>query len=294
MSGIAGIVRFDGGGVCPDEIEAMLASMRRRGPDAKRGWASEGAALGHVLLTTTNEAACEVQPWVDRESGCVVVSDSRLDNRPELLRALGRSATNPDGVGDGELLLAAWQKWREGCAERLLGDFAFAIWDSLHRTLFCARDVMGVRPFYYSYSAARRFVLASEPGAVLRQPISADLNEGRIADAIVSELEGIDKTSTFFQSVTRLPPATYAILRDGQLHIREYWHPLRREPATLSQNDDAWIDELRATLQESVRCRLRSVGRVGSMLSGGLDSAAVVALADELLRVTKGEHLLTF
>src|SRR5882724_7336071 len=113
MSGIACIVLLDGGVVLPGEKEAMLGSMRRRGPDAQRSWQGERAALGQVLLTTTPEAQLEIQPWVDRETGSVVVSDSRLDDRFDLLRALDLPASNPDHVGDGELVFRAWQKWGE-------------------------------------------------------------------------------------------------------------------------------------------------------------------------------------
>ena len=272
----------------------MLASMYRRGPDRQRGWRGGGAALGQVLLTTTPEAACEAQPWIDPETGCVVVSDSRLDNRDELARTLRLPAANLDLVGDAELLLAAWQKWGEGCAERLLGDFVFAIWDRRSRTLFCARDVMGVRPLYYHHTPDKRFVLASETTAVLTQPVPAELNEGRIADAIVRELEGIDKTSTFFQSVVRLPPAHWLLLKNGELRIHEYWDPLVEEPGNVPATDDEWVDALRSTLQEAVRCRLRSSGRVGSMLSGGVDSSAIVALADETVKASGRGLLPTF
>ena len=227
MSGIAGIIRLDGAPVAPGDIEAMLATMARRGPDRRRGWCEGNAAFGQALLATTPEAVAEIQPWVHPDSGCVVVSDSRLDNRPELLHALEIRHATPDEIGDGELLHAAWQRWGERCAEQLLGDFAFAIWDPRNQKLFCARDVMGVRPFYYHYAPGRLFAFASETDALLTlRDVPTAIDEGRIADALVSELEGIDKTSTFYQAIVRLPPAQTLRLENGRLRLREYWHPL--------------------------------------------------------------------
>jgi asparagine synthase (glutamine-hydrolysing) len=133
-----------------------------------------------------------------------VVSDSRLDNRPELMRTLNLRAAEADEVGDGELLHAAYQRWGEGCAEQLLGDFAFAVFDPRESRVLCARDVMGVRPFYYHHAPHRLFALASEADALLSHAeVPADLNHGRIADALVGELEGIDRTSTFYAAMTR-------------------------------------------------------------------------------------------
>ena len=280
MSGIAGLVHVGGAPVLPGSIEAMLNTMVRRGPDAQRCWRDGNAALGQALLATTPEGTIEIQPWKDPDTGCLVVSDSRLDNRPELLRELAFRQASADEVGDGELLHAAYQRWGEGCPERLLGDFAFAIYDPSHRRLFCGRDVMGVRPFYYHHSPNRLFAFGSETRALLSQRgVPTSVDEGRIADAIVSELEGIDKTSTFYVSITRLPPAHTLMLDGRDLRIRQYWQPLTRTPRGLPRSEAGWIDALRDELKQAVRRRLRSSQRVGSMLSGGLDSSSVVALS---------------
>lgn len=295
MSGIAGVIRLDGAPVAPDVIERMLATMTRRGPDRQHGWCAGEAALGQALLATTPEALAESQPWADSESGCLVVSDSRLDNRPELLQALGISHESPDGIGDGALLYAAYQHWGADCADRLLGDFAFVIWDPRSRSIFCARDIMGVRPFCYHHSPGQLFAFASQTDALLTlQDVPKRFDEGRIADALVGELEGIDNTSTFFQGIFRLPPASTLTVEDGQARLNTYWHPLMHRPDHLPDSDQEWCEALRGHLQEAVRCRLRGSGRVGSMLSGGLDSSSVVALAGEILRMEGRELLPTF
>ena len=278
MSGIAGVIRFDGK-VSQYELEAMLHVMARRGPDHQSNWCEGNAGFGQALLATTPEALVERQPWVHPESGCVVISDSRLDNRPELLRELG--ITRPaDVVGDGELLHAAWMRWAEGCADRLRGDFAFVIWNPAVRELFIARDPMGVRPFLFHFNPGCLFVFASSTEAVLAQgDVPMDIDEGRIADALIGETEGIDQTCTFYTAVQRLPPAHWMRLRDGVLSQQRYWRPVGDRPADLPRNEMEWIDAQREQLDRAVRLRLRSHRPVGSMLSGGLDSSSVVALA---------------
>src|SRR4029077_11929028 len=137
-----------------------------------------------------------------------------------------------DEVGDAALLHAAYQRWGAACAERLLGDFAFALWDPRRRLLVCARDPMGVRPLYYYHAPRQVFVLASETQSLLTFPqVPTNLDEGRIADALVGELEGIDNTSTFYAAILRLAPASTLVLQDGRLDMRPYWNPIRRAPS---------------------------------------------------------------
>ena len=295
MSGIAGFVlpgpRPDG----ETMIRAMLEPMRRRGPDGRYAWVSESAAFGQALLSTTAEAGAERQPWVHPASGCVVVSDSRLDNRPELLNGLGLRGRNVDEVGDGELLHAAYQAWGRDCVRRLLGDFAFAIWDPGRRRLLCARDVMGVRPLFYHFAPGGQFAFASDTRSLLSlEGVPAQVDEGRVADALVGELEGFDDSSTFFCAIKRLPPAHTLVLEGNALRIERYWQPLPPRPADLPRSDAEWIEMQRFQLTQAVQCRLRASRRVGSMLSGGLDSSAVVAIGSEWSRANGEPRLAVF
>lgn len=279
MSGIAGVVR-PGGVVAAFELEQMLGTLARRGPDRRTLSCHGAAGFGHALLATTHEALAAPQPWVHPESGCVVVSDSRLDHRPQLLRALGIDQP-ADTVGDGELLHAAWQRWREGCADQLRGDFAFAIWHPGEGELYLARDPMGVRPLLFHFDPGRLLVFASSVEAVLAQgEVPHTLDEGRIADALIGETEGIDNVCTFHSAIQRLPPAHWMRLRDGRVTQQRYWRPVGPDrPGGLPSTDQEWIEAQRERLDMAVRQRLRSHRPVGSMLSGGLDSSSVVALA---------------
>jgi asparagine synthase (glutamine-hydrolysing) len=292
MSGIAGVVRFDGQPVAQASLEAMLVPMRRRGPDRQSAHTAGNAGFGQALLATTAEAQAERQPWVHPASGCLVVSDSRLDNRPELVAELGLAGP-ADEIGDGELLHAAWQRWGEGCADRLRGDFAFAVWDPRAQALFCARDIMGVRPFCFHHVPGKLFAFASDTDALLALPdVPRVINDGRIADALMGDLEGIDRTSTFWLDVERLPPARTLQVDAGGARQAEYWNPLLRRPADLPKTEAGWIEAVRRTLADAVRRRLRGTARVGSMVSGGLDSSSVAALAQGML--PPGTRLPTF
>ena len=126
MSGICGFFCLDGTNPQPDQIEGMTLLLQRRGPDGTQHVLDGPIALGHTLLATTPEALHETLPVSDPASGCCITADVRLDNRDELLPALGLNEENRV-IGDGEIILRAYLHWGEACLEHLLGDFAFAI-----------------------------------------------------------------------------------------------------------------------------------------------------------------------
>ncbi len=282
MSGIFGLFNQDGAPVSDGELGNMASLLERRGPDRPGRWRDGAIGLGHTLLATTPEAVFEHLPLKHAETGCVITADVRLDNRAELLAALDIEARAPS-IGDAEIILTAYLAWGEPCVERLLGDFAFAIWDPRRRKLFCARDHFGMRPFYYHHTSGRFLAFASEPRAILVLPQTPyRINEGRIADFLVTQLEGIDKTSTFFEEVYRLPPAHMLTVTPSGMTLRRYW-TLEPGPELRLPSNEAYAEAFLDVFREAVRCRLRSAGPVGSMLSGGMDSGSVVAVAREIL-----------
>lgn len=281
MSGVFGLFNQDGKPVERGELGAMASLLERRGPDRTEFWNEGPVGLGLTLLTTTPELAFERQPVRHGQSGCVIVADVRLDNREELLAALGL-ADRLQILGDAGLILEAYLAWGEACLDRFLGDFAFMLWDPRHQKLFGARDHFGMRPFYYHHTPGRFFAFASEPKAILVLPQTPSrINEGRIAD-FLTDLEDIDKTSTFFEELFRLPPAHCVSVTAEHKTIRHYWNLESGEELRMP-TDEAYAEAFLEVFSESVRCRLRSHGPVGSMLSGGMDSGSVVAVAKEIL-----------
>lgn len=179
MSGIIGIFRRDGRDVDPADIKKMNDKIAHRGPDGSRVWCEGPVAFGHQMLHTTQESLHEILPFEDEESGLVITADARIDNRKDLAPQLG--IEDNEHVSDSYFILKAYEKWGEKCPEELLGDFAFAIWDKNKEQLFCARDHMGVKPFYY-YLSEDLFVFGTEIKSILSiDNVSSKLNEKRLA-----------------------------------------------------------------------------------------------------------------
>ena len=293
MSGVFGLFNLDGRPVEADELRAMEALSTRRGPDRAGIWRSGNVGLGHSLLATTPEAVLEALPLEHTESQCVITGDIRLDNRQELLTALRMIERGP-AMGDAEIVLRAYLHWGDGSVEHLLGDFAFAIWDPRARKLFCARDQMGMRSLYFHHRQRRLFAFATDPRAILalsRTPFQ--INEARIADFLVEGLEGIDKTSTFFHAIFRLPPAHLMTVDVGGMRQRKYWD-LALEPELRLPTQEDYSEAFLDVFAPAVQSRLRTVGPPASTLSGGVDSGTVTAVARRLLAADQKPPLLTF
>jgi asparagine synthase (glutamine-hydrolysing) len=293
VSGIAGVYNLDGRPVNDADLERMVAAMRRRGPDTSGMWSEGHVGLGHCMLRTNPESRYEISPLTDYSRDLVITADVRLDNRLELADELKLTRDRLLSTSDSELILIAYEHWGENCPNRLLGDFSFAIWDRRKRYLFCARDHFGIKPFYY-YLSDLVFAFGSEVNALLSLPrIPCRINEERIADYIVQQLEGIDKTCTFYRDIFRLPPAHIVIVTGVKHMLRSYWslNPHRKMHL---RSDRDYAEGFRSILGEAVRCRLRHASVVGSMLSGGIDSASIVALAHEVMPGHNDGPLQTF
>ncbi len=279
MSGICGIVDLTGAALDPTALRRMTTILERRGPDGTHVLRGGPVALGHTLLATTPEAQLEGQPFTHLETGCTITADIRLDNRDCLLSALGLSEMTRV-VGDAEIALQAYLKWGEHCPRHLLGDFAFAIWDPRAAQLFGARDPMGMKQLIHFHRPGRLFAFATEPKAVLEADgVPRRINEIRIADYLEGNLEAVDATSTFFEEVYRMPPAHIMVVNRDGLTQRRYWR-LEPGPELKLGSDSEYAEAFLEVFSEAVRARLRGpAGRVGSMLSGGMDSGSIVAVA---------------
>lgn len=278
MSGICALLRLDGGPTEAEALAPVLAGLAARGPDRSGILVNGPAALGHALLATTPEAVTEPMPQRHSESGCLISADVRLDNRSELIAALGLDPTGRV-IGDGELILAAYLKWGRDCAAYLMGDFAFVIWDPRAQRLFAARDQVGMRQLVYHFAPGRLFACATDADALLRHPeVPRRINRARIAD-FLEQLEAMDGSSTFFEGLERLPPAHSLTVENGALRLSRYWQ-LEPQPPLRLPSDEAYAKAFGTVLDTAVRSRLRAPeGRLAAMLSGGIDSGAVVAMA---------------
>lgn len=282
MSGMVAVFNRDQRPAELGTLAGMTATMTHRGPDGIQHWHKDSVGFGHCMLHSTPESLRESLPHCDPLSGLAITADARIDNRSELSAALGLAVSTRRACSDSELILLAYQRWERNCVDHLIGDFAFVIWDAKRQQLFGARDHMGVRPFLYHLSD-RLFVAASEVRSVSSHPgVERQLNTGRIADFLVEPLEGIDRTSTFYRNIMRLPPAHRITLTTSRVSIERYWQPDPHRELSLA-SDAAYAEAFRALLDEAVAARLRCNTQVGCMVSGGVDSATVAAAASAYL-----------
>ncbi|MDR3701281.1 MAG: lasso peptide isopeptide bond-forming cyclase [Candidatus Sulfopaludibacter sp.] len=279
MSGICGKFIRDGEGAASGQVQAMNARMIHRGPDAQATWVDGPVALGHCMLRITPESLQERQPLVSQAGDYAITADARLDNREELMDDLWRH--DPSGQpADPELILAAYRQWGEDCPRRILGDFAFVIWDRPARRLFCACDPMGVKGFYY-HLCAKAFSFASEIKALFALPeVPRRLNELRVAEYLVTLFE--DRAGTFYQEIFRLPGAHTLTVTAAKTELREYWSLDSRSELRLG-SDGEYAEAFKDLFSKAVRCRTRSAYPVGAALSGGLDSSSVACAAARMI-----------
>lgn len=289
MSAIIGIYYRDGQPVERTDLARMVSTLAHRGSDSTGIWSEASIGLGHRMLWTTPESLHEQLPLVN-QTGNVITADARIDNRCELIALLDLTDRPVEKITDSQVILAAYEKWGDRCPEKLVGDFAFAIWDERQQRLFCARDPIGVKPFYY-YCSNRVFVFASEIKALLCLPeVPRLLNEIKVAYHLVPLFE--DQATTFYQNVLRLPAAHSITVCLERTRVQRYWSLDPAHEIRLN-SDREYAEAFREIFTEAVRCRLRSAFPVGSTLSGGLDSSSIACTASQLL-AESGTRLHTF
>jgi asparagine synthase (glutamine-hydrolysing) len=213
-------------------------------------------------------------------SGLILATDARLDNRKELLDTL--AADLPGTPEDADLILAAYLKWGESCPERLLGDFAFVVWDPRNRRLFAARDQLGVRPLHYTRVGSLLGVASNVRSLLQHTAVPRRVDLVAVGDYLAHVTSEPDRT--FFQDVHCLPSAHTLTAIPGGIRVQRYWDVKNLEPLNVSAADAA--SRFLELLQQAVRDRIDySAGSTGIAMSGGLDSTSVAAItAQELAR----------
>ncbi|MDF0676281.1 MAG: asparagine synthase (glutamine-hydrolyzing) [Nitrospira sp.] len=275
MSGLAGIYHLDSRPVEFALLERMTYRVAHRGPDASDCWVKGPIGIGHTMLQTTPESLYERQPWLDESGTICLALDGRIDNREDLMLSLSTAGFDLRADTDAELLLRAYQHWGEHCPEHVIGDFAFVVWDGHRRQLFCARDILGLKPFYYCLYGTSFYWASEIPPLFEHDVVPRRPNEAMIAEFLSSMV--VTNAETLYEGISRLEPAHILIVRAGRIEARRYWtfDPGRRIRYT---NDDDYARHFLDLFEKAVRCRLRSHRPIGLELSGGLDSSSVVSL----------------
>ena len=292
VSGLVALFGRDGRPASRAAVDLMLDAAQYRGPDGVGRWVSGPVGLGHARMAVTPEDELERQPLVSPRTGCVLVSDARLDNRADLLARF--PSVSPLGRSDAELMLLAYETWGVDAASHLLGDFAFVVWDPRERRLVCARDTSGQRSLFYRYrSDEHLFAAASEIQQLFQDPAVAVVpNEERIRDFLTPInmfRNEKDQTATFFEGIRSLAAGHVLVVDGSGVAVRRYWD--FSPPAEIRyRTRNEYADHYRDLLFEVVRSRLRSSRPVGVLLSGGLDSSSVACTAQEIYRAGQAEN----
>jgi asparagine synthase (glutamine-hydrolysing) len=285
MCGIAGIWDPTATDLGPD-LERMLAVLEHRGPDGRGTFVEGPMGLGHRRLSIIDLDERASQPMYDDSGRYVLTFNGEIYNYLELRSVLVELGVRFRTESDSEVLLAAFATWRYDCLERLNGMFAFAIYDRNEKTLFCARDRVGVKPLVYTHDRGR-FAFASEHKAL----IAAGCARGDFSAEAVYEYVArgyMSQGRSFFEGIEALLPGHALELKlDGSLRIWDWWQPDTSPDE--GPGFDEWASAVGSLVEDAVRLRLRSDVPVGAHLSGGLDSSAIVAAAARL-----GQRLETF
>jgi asparagine synthase (glutamine-hydrolysing) len=278
MCGIAGFVTVAPASGSEGILRRMTDAIAHRGPDDYGYHVDHWAALGHRRLSIIDVAGGH-QPMTNETRSLWIVYNGEVFNHAAIRPALVRAGHQYQTRCDTETILHGYEEWGPACVEQFRGMFAFAIWDQDRRTLFCARDRLGIKPLYY-YWDGRLFGFASEIKALLEHPaISPALEE-----ELIPELLGfgyVSEERTLFRNIRKLMPGHHLTLDlspQPQLRIEQYWDVPTPAQTGEMPTDDEWVKELRRRLEETVEMRLMSDVPLGMFLSGGLDSSAIAAL----------------
>ncbi len=283
MCGIAGVLApapIDAPEVVEARLAEMVAAIRHRGPDGMGVWSDGTAGLGHARLAIIDLSPAAAQPMASDDGAVWLVHNGEIYNFPALREELIARGHRFRSRSDTEVIVEGYREWGEGVVARLRGMFAFALWDARARRLLLARDRLGQKPLYYRRGKGGRgdgaFLFGSEIKAILAWPgVAREPDLDAIHEYLTYQYVPAPKTA--FVGIEALPPAHYMVVEaDGRARCARYWS--LAEPEAARPRPRAELEaEIRDRLEESVRLRLISDVPLGAFLSGGVDSAGVVA-----------------
>lgn len=284
MCGIAGIISQD-----PERyMPAMLSSIEHRGRDDEGIWISEviddngrKVCLGHRRLAIIDTSSAGHQPMLSHDGRYVMTFGGEIYNYRDLREELEDKGRVFKTQTDTEVLLNAFAEWGKECLPRLNGMFHFVIWDNLARTLTLARDHVGIKPLYYAHLPTQSgkpgaFIFASEVKAILATGLVPRRLDTEALHQFLTFLWAPDP-NTLFNGIKTLPPAHVLTLKDEHTMINEWWD-LSFDNVEEGRSEAWWQEQVLETLDNVVRMEMVADVPLGSFLSGGIDSSAIVAM----------------
>ncbi|MET0752769.1 MAG: asparagine synthase (glutamine-hydrolyzing) [Pyrinomonadaceae bacterium] len=264
--------------------ERVLRGMRdvihHRGPDDGGIFVDESVGLGHRRLSIVDVSRGH-QPMFNEDESCVIIYNGEVYNHADYREELEAKGHVYQTHCDTETILHLYEEYGAKAVEKLRGMFAFAIWNRREKSLFIARDRLGVKPLYYVYDDEGNLFFASEIKALLEaKAVKPELNYKALPDQLANHGTSFDET--LFKGVKRLLPGHFLIWQDGRLKIEKYWD-VSFEPKHEEKSDAEFIDEWRELFRKSVELRLMADVPLGMFLSGGIDSSAICAMMAQMV-----------
>jgi len=261
-------------GDSPDNLERGLFVLAYTAESPRTKWHSAGVSLGvcgHSVLSSGHE--------------CCVLLDGRIDNGADLSGQLGIGETYP-----AELLLHAYLYWQNEFPRHVVGDYAFAVWDGRQRSILLGRDAAGYRPLHYCIRGGELYFASTARGVLALTGMRAIADEQKVAAWLALDADSTDRT--FFEGVSRVPPGHTLLFERGRATARAFWEP-QKMPLLHLADPREYAEGLHSVLEQAVRDRIAPGRKIGSQLSGGLDSSSVTVTAAEQLTARR-ERLTAF
>ncbi len=280
MCGIAGIINKNKGKDLSQDIKRMAHLLKHRGPDYTGYFYSEDrkAYLGFDRLSIVDLSKNANQPIFNEDKSLALVINGEIYNYRELTKELLAAGHRFVSSSDSETVLHAYEEWQEDCVLHLRGMFAFAVWDCRTHRLFIARDRIGIKPLYYLNNKAA-FCFGSELKSFLG--LSDEIWQPELNDPVVDMYLNfpfiMDNNNTLLKGIKKLPPAHTGVLEDGKLRIKRYWELSRKKTAKISFEEA--LERTEEVLLDAVRSHFIGDVPIALMLSGGLDSSLIGAMA---------------
>lgn len=260
------------------DINLMLNHSTTTFYDQRRIWIKDNVGLGQLHRYTTNEDVYMVMPYTTPDNKLTIVADARIDNREELADKLNISNIELSKLSDSHIIVTAFQKWSYNCPKYLLGDFTFAIYEQQKKSIFIAKDPIGIKRLYYFQSNAC-FAFASSINSLMALPyVSLEFNELEIYKYLL-HLNSKNGEETFFKKIRRLRGGHTLLINSSKTVIEKYWF-YSDLPKINLKNHHEYLEQAKYLFSKSVNNRLRTnKNGVGFELSGGLDTSAIICHA---------------
>ncbi len=285
MCGIAGIIEASSREpqISYEILKKMSDVIIHRGPDSDGQWMSPnrdcGLTFRRLAIIDLSEAGN--QPMTTTDGRYTIVFNGEIYNHLEVRKELEADGFKYHSMTDTETILFGYSRWGKDVVKKISGMWAFAIWDDREKELFCSRDRIGKKPFYYTFQNGR-FIFGSEIKSILQHPaVSPELNERELPNYLNFGMSG--NRESLFKNIKKIPGGHFLVLKNGKIHIERYWTPLAQDLEYKNITEKEATDEILRILRLAVKDRMMSDVPFGVFLSGGIDSSLNVALMAELM-----------